>query len=157
MPKRDSGSIRGGTQPRTSGPATGASPHIRIHDDATGSEVIFVVEDDKAVRKTVCDALERFGYTVYEAADGREALHITAMFNTTPDLLLTDLVMPEVTGRELIEGLRNEGRLPKVLMMSGYTDDEVLRRAGPAESYPFIRKPFTVRELATKVREVLDS
>jgi CheY-like chemotaxis protein len=157
MPKRDSESTRGGTQPRTSGPATGASPHIRIHDDAMGSEVIFVVEDDKAVRKTVCDALERFGYTVYEAADGREALHITAMFNTTPDLLLTDLVMPEVTGRELIEGLRNEGRLPKVLMMSGYTDDEVLRRAGPAESYPFIRKPFTVRELATKVREVLDS
>jgi CheY-like chemotaxis protein len=134
-----------------------ASPHIRIHKNAAGSEVVLVVEDDKAVRRTVCEALERFGYTVYEASDGAEALHITALFNTAPDLLLTDLVMPELTGRELIEGLRNEGRLPKVLMMSGYTDDEVLRRAGPAESYPFIKKPFTVHELAMKVRETLDS
>jgi CheY-like chemotaxis protein len=133
------------------------APKITLHRDLTGDEVVLVVEDDAAVRKTVCEALERFGYTVYEARDGGEALHITSMFNASPDLVLTDLVMPEVTGRELIDGLRNEGRLPKVLMMSGYTDDEVLRRTGPSESYPFLKKPFTVQELATKVRETLDS
>jgi two-component system cell cycle sensor histidine kinase/response regulator CckA len=140
-------------EPRKSAELT----HIHVHRDVTGSEVILVVEDDKEVRRTVCEALERYGYTVYEAADGAEALHITAMFNTTPDLLLTDLVMPEVTGRELIEGLAQVGRLPKVLMMSGYTDDEVLRRARPTQSYPFIKKPFTVEELATKVRETLSA
>jgi two-component system cell cycle sensor histidine kinase/response regulator CckA len=157
MPKRDQGSTGGMRPPRAGKASTSASPHIRIHNDASGGEVVLVVDDDAAVRRTVCESLERFGYTVLEAADGAEALHITAMFNASPDLLLTDLVMPELTGRQLIEGLAREGRLPKVLMMSGYTDDEVLRRAGPAESYPFIKKPFTVHELAKKVREVLDS
>jgi two-component system cell cycle sensor histidine kinase/response regulator CckA len=138
--------------------ATSAQHKVRIVRETAGSEVILVVEDDRAVRQTVREALELYGYTVYEAADGAEALHISELFSGPPDLLLTDLVMPEVTGRELIEGLSNEGRLPKVLMMSGYTDDEVLRRrAKPHEAYPFIKKPFTHQELARKVREALDA
>jgi two-component system cell cycle sensor histidine kinase/response regulator CckA len=139
-------------------PATVSAAHrARALGEITGNEVVLVVEDDQAVRQTVREALELYGYTVYEASDGAEALHISELFSGPPDLLLTDLVMPEVSGRELIEGLRNEGRLPKVLMMSGYTDDEVIRRrAKPSEGYPFIKKPFTHQELARKVRETLD-
>lgn len=139
-------------------PATTSAQHrARALGEITGNEVVLVVEDDQAVRQTVREALELYGYTVYEASDGAEALHISELFSGPPDLLLTDLVMPEVSGRELIEGLRNEGRLPKVLMMSGYTDDEVIRRrAKPTEGYPFIKKPFTHQELARKVRQTLD-
>lgn len=138
--------------------ATSAQHKVRIVRETAGNEVILVVEDDRAVRQTVREALELYGYTVYEASDGAEALHISELFSGPPDLLLTDLVMPEVSGRELIESLSNEGRLPKVLMMSGYTDDEVLRRrAKPTEGYPFIKKPFTHQELARKVREALDA
>lgn len=145
--------------PELEQPAASSAQHkVRIVRETAGNEVILVVEDDRAVRQTVREALELYGYTVYEAADGAEALHISELFSGPPDLLLTDLVMPEVTGRELIEGLSNEGRLPKVLMMSGYTDDEVLRRgAKPESAYPFIKKPFTHQELARKVREALDA
>jgi CheY-like chemotaxis protein len=143
--------------PKPDGDAKTASRQLAVHRNVTGSEVILVVEDDAAVRTMVREMLERYGYTVYEAANGAEALHVSELFNTTPDLLITDLVMPELTGRELIEGLSTEGRLPKVLMMSGYTDDEVLRRAKPAEAYAFIKKPFTHQELATKVRQTLDA
>lgn len=140
------------------GPDTVEVPRpMRVHRDLGGSEVILVVEDDANLRATVRASLEFYGYTVLEAEDGDEALRLTALFNTMPDLLLTDLVMPNVTGRELIEALSLEGRLPKVLMMSGYTDDHVLQRAGPTKSYPFIRKPFTHEELARRVRELFDT
>lgn len=125
--------------------------------DYTGNEVILVVEDDAAVRSTVRHALERVGYSVYEASNGAEALHVTQLFNAMPDLLLADLVMPEVSGHELVESLARQGQLPKVLLMSGYTDGEVGRRTSPSKTYPFIKKPFTLRELAAKVRETLDA
>jgi CheY-like chemotaxis protein len=131
-------------------------PHVHIVKEVSGTEVILVVEDDKAVRGMVHEMLERHGYTALEASDGAEALRVAELFNTPPDLLLTDLVMPELSGRELIEELRFEGKLPKVLLMSGYTDDEALRRDKPSQAYPFIKKPFTHHELAAKVREVLD-
>lgn len=124
--------------------------------DLTGDELILLVEDDLQVRGVVREALERYGYTVMVAADGGEASRLMQLLSAPPNLLLTDLVMPEVTGRELIEGLRLEGQLPKVLMMSGYADDDVLRRARPSDVLPFIRKPFTHEQLAAKVRQVLD-
>lgn len=129
----------------------------RPHRDVSGDEIILVVEDDAGVRATVREALERYGYTVLVAADGDAALRLVQLLTTPPDLLLTDLVMPEVTGRELIESLEMEGSLPKVLMMSGYTDDDVLRRSRPSEGYPFIKKPFTHQELALKIRQTLDA
>lgn len=129
---------------------------FRVYKDVTGTEVILLVEDDAEVRATLREGLERYGYTVLEASDGEEAERLVDLFNDQPDLILTDLVMPRVTGRELIERLRMGGRLPKILMMSGYTDDDVLRRATPHMPYPFIRKPFTHDELAAKIRETLD-
>lgn len=121
-----------------------------------GCEVVLLVEDDADVRNTVRSALERYGYTVMDARDGSEALRMTDLFGTPPDLLLTDIVMPELTGGELIDALRAGGRLPKVLLMSGYADAAVLERSQPVDRYPLIRKPFTHNELATRVRELLD-
>lgn len=130
---------------------------LQVIRSLAGTEIVLVVEDDESLRNMVRASLELYGYTVLEAADGREALKLMALYNTVPDLLLTDLVMPNVTGRELIEALTVEGKLPKVLIMSGYTDDQVLHRAGPSESFPFLRKPFTHEELAAKLRTLLDS
>ena len=130
---------------------------LQVIRSLSGSEVILVVEDVEPLRKMVRASLELYGYTVLEASDGAEALRLLALYNTTPDLLLTDLVMPNMTGRELIEALKVEGKLGKVLVMSGYTDGQVLQRAGPGDSYPFLRKPFTHEELAAKLRTLLDA
>ena len=130
---------------------------LQVIRSLAGTEVILVVEDDPALRGMVRASLELYGYTVLEAGNGEEALKLLALYNASPDLLLTDLVMPRVTGRELIDALSMEGRLPKVLVMSGYTDHQVLQRAGPSESYPFLRKPFTHEELAAKLRTLLDT
>jgi len=120
-----------------------------------GHEVILVVEDDADVRNAVRLALERFGYSVLEAEDGTDALRLMDLLTAPPDLLLTDLVMPEVGGRELVSVLAKEGKLPRVLLMSGYTN-AALESALPAADHPFIAKPFTHEELAAQVREVLD-
>jgi len=130
---------------------------LQVIRSLAGTEVILVVEDDQALRGMVRASLELYGYTVLEAANGEEALRLLALYNASPDLLLTDLVMPHVTGRELIEALSMEGRLPKVLIMSGYTDHQVLQRAGPGDSFPFLRKPFTHEELAAKLRTLFDN
>ena len=134
--------------PRPSAPAT-AVP--------TGNEVILVVDDDEPVRTAVRMALERFGYTVLEAHDGDQALRVAEMLSAPPDLLLTDLMMPNVSGRELIDMLARNGNRPKVLVMSGYAGDETTGANGVAAiRHPFIQKPFTRESLAQKVREVLD-
>jgi two-component system cell cycle sensor histidine kinase/response regulator CckA len=144
--------------PIVAGPKSEAPAKPRVTVDLVNSgEVILLVEDDHAVRATVRAALEHYGYVVVEARDGGEAQRLMALFNVLPDLILTDLVMPNVTGRELIEGLALEGQLPKVLLMSGYTDDDLTRIGSATQTHPFIRKPFTHDELATKVREVLSS
>ena len=132
-------------------------PRISLQKGSNDAEVVLVVEDDTQVRETVREVLEVHGYIVVEARDGAEAQRLMGLFNVAPDLILTDLVMPNVTGRELVENLALEGHTAKVLLMSGYTDDDLLRRGSAAGAYPFIRKPFTMDELASKVREVLDS
>ena len=115
------------------------------------------MDDDDAVRQGVRESLERFGYTVLDANDGAQALQVSAMLSAPPDLLLTDLMMPQVTGGELVEELDRRGHSPRVLLMSGYTDDEVLRGGLRDARYPVIQKPFTRETLARKVREVLDA
>jgi YesN/AraC family two-component response regulator len=94
---------------------------------------------------------------VLDAQDGAQALRVSQFLSSSPDLIITDLMMPEVGGRELVENLEREGRMPRVLLMSGYADDEIMRRGLSNERYPFIQKPFTRDALARKVREVLDA
>ncbi|HUR92834.1 MAG TPA: ATP-binding protein [Gemmatimonadaceae bacterium] len=117
-------------------------------------EIVLVVEDEEAVRRAAKRILVKKGYTVLEAANGNEALEQVAA-QPRIDLLLTDLVMPGMGGRELVRVLRERNRAMPTLYMSGYTKDAVMR----AELDPDImvlEKPFSQEELASKVREVLD-
>jgi PAS domain S-box-containing protein len=121
-----------------------------------GRETVLVAEDDAAVREVVAKSLTNRGYTVLRAPDGQTALEMAHGLAGRVDLLLTDIVMPGITGRELAQTLAVEHPKLRVLFMSGYTDDAVVRRGVLEEGMPFLQKPFTSDALALKVREVLD-
>jgi two-component system, cell cycle sensor histidine kinase and response regulator CckA len=122
-----------------------------------GSETILLVEDEESVRNLVADFLKTTGHTVLEACDGEEAIRLASAQTHKIDLLISDVVMPKLSGRELWNGLRK--RLPtlKVLFISGYTDDSVVRHGVIDGDVAFLQKPFTMRSLAAKIREVLDA
>ncbi|MGQ0665782.1 MAG: ATP-binding protein [Nitrospiraceae bacterium] len=122
-----------------------------------GSETILVAEDEPGVRALVSHTLRQHGYTVLEASHGAEALVISEQHKNVIHLLLTDVVMPQLNGRELAERL--VAKLPElqVLYMSGYTDDAVLRRGLIAADTNFLHKPFTTGLLASRVRQVLNT
>jgi len=130
--------------------ATAASSPV-----VSGAEVVLLVEDQAEVRRFASIALQGYGYRVLAAADGKAAL---ALADTQPtiDLLVTDVVMPEMNGRELAERLRARRPGLKVIYMSGYTDDAVVRHGVIGASDAFLQKPFTPLALAAKVREALD-
>ena len=121
-----------------------------------GSETILVVEDEDVVRSLACRGLREQGYTVLEARHGREALDRVEERQDTIDLVISDVVMPELGGRELGAQLaRLKPELP-ILYMSGYTGDDVIQRGLLEPGVPFQQKPFTPEGLARKVREMLD-
>jgi signal transduction histidine kinase/CheY-like chemotaxis protein len=121
-----------------------------------GTETILVVEDEAAVRRMTARALAGHGYTILEAEQGAQALELLAGSAGPVDLVLTDVVMPVLNGRELGEQLAARCQGLRVLFMSGYTDDDVIRRGLLRPGSPFIQKPFLPASLARKVREVLD-
>jgi len=123
---------------------------------ARGSETILLVEDEESVRSLVADFLKGACHTVLEATEGEEAVRHAASQGHRIDLLISDVVMPKMSGRELWNALRK--RLPKlkVLFISGYTDDSVVRHGVIDGDVAFLQKPFTMRALAAKIREVLD-
>jgi CheY-like chemotaxis protein len=122
-----------------------------------GSETILLVEDEAEVRAAVLESLEMRGYTVLKARHGREALQICRRHEGQIHLLLTDVMMPQMTGPELAQRVAPLRPAVKVLYMSGYTSDALAQRQmvdlGPA----FLQKPFTPDALARKVREVLEA
>jgi CheY-like chemotaxis protein len=117
---------------------------------------VLVVEDVAAVRGVACEMLRRHGYTVLEAADAATALRLAGNHDGEIQLLLTDVVMPDASGRELADRLVNLRPRMKVLYMSGYTDDAVVRHGVLQEGIAFLQKPFTPESLARKLRAVLD-
>jgi two-component system, response regulator len=122
-----------------------------------GSETIFLVEDEAAVRVAARRLLDRFGYHVIEAPDAEEALALAVKHSEPIHLLLTDIVMPRMNGRELAMVFTRLHPEARVMFMSGYTDDEVLRRdVSHAESW-YLQKPFSPAVLDRKVREALDA
>ena len=121
-----------------------------------GTGTILVVEDETAVRNLATRVLHSAGYTVVTASNATEALSLLDRHEGTVDLMLTDLVMPGMSGRELAERLADIRPGIKVLYTSGYTDDTVLRHGVIDNSAQFIGKPYTVTELTRKVRELLD-
>jgi two-component system cell cycle sensor histidine kinase/response regulator CckA len=121
-----------------------------------GGETILVVEDDDALRTVACRALVQCGYDVLEASDGQEALRTCAQHDGKIHLVVTDMVMPEMSGAELAELIAESFPDVRVLLMSGYTRDEAARRGIANERYSFLEKPFTPTKLAARVRELLD-
>jgi len=121
-----------------------------------GDETVLLVEDEPGVRKLVRGILEQYGYSVLEAASGREALEMDAGHKGRIDLLLTDVVLPEMSGREVADALAVSRPGIKVLYLSGYTDHVVIDRGVLAAGARFLQKPFTPEVLARKIREVLD-
>jgi len=126
---------------------------VRISE---GTETILLVEDDEMVRKLVNEVLDNEGYRLLEAANGVAALSICAQYEEPIHLLLTDVVMPEMSGRGLANRLAAVRPELKVLYMSGYTDDVIVHHGVLDEGTEFIQKPFTPDVLARKIREVLD-
>jgi two-component system, cell cycle sensor histidine kinase and response regulator CckA len=123
----------------------------------TGTETILLVEDEAVVRDLVCEILRESGYVVLSANSGTDAMKITAEHIRPIDLLITDVVMPEMSGPELANTLRRARGEMRILYMSGYTDDAVLVRQGLPEDSAFIRKPYTPQQFLQKVRETLDA
>jgi two-component system cell cycle sensor histidine kinase/response regulator CckA len=121
-----------------------------------GTETILVVEDDSALRALSARVLEANGYTVLLARNGIEALAIASGHEGQIDMVATDVVMPKMNGRPLVEKLLEGRKGMRVLFMSGYTDDEVMRRGVIDGRTAFLQKPFTPGQFAKKVREVLD-
>ena len=141
--------------PRSDAPAEAPAPAAEAAARG-GSETLLVVEDADAVRKVTCRILRNRGYRVLEAAHGREALAAVATTDRPIDLLVTDVVMPEMSGRELAERLQAEHPGLKVLYLSGYTDDAVVRHGILEATVAFLEKPYAAEALAQKVRQVLD-
>jgi len=122
-----------------------------------GRETILLVEDELTVRSLAQRILERHGYRVIAASSGPEAMAECEARGVRCDLLLTDVVMPKMNGRELYERLRKMKPALKVLYMSGYTDNAIVHHGLIDAGTSFLGKPFTTADLTRKVREVLDS
>jgi two-component system, cell cycle sensor histidine kinase and response regulator CckA len=125
--------------------------------DPRGTETVLLVEDDEAARGLWMEMLEALGYRVLAASNGTEALEVAAAQPGAIDLLLTDVVMPRIGGRELAERLTAARPGLRVIFMSGYTADTMLRQGIAETGRPFLQKPFTAHQFAKKIRETLDA
>jgi CheY-like chemotaxis protein len=126
------------------------------HSPSHGSETVLLVEDEDGVRALARTVLLTNQYTVLEARDGAEALQVTSDWSRPIDLMLTDVVMPRLSGYQLADRLKPARPGMKVLFMSGYTDDAICQHRVLGPDAHFLQKPFTPDVLARKVREVLD-
>jgi PAS domain S-box-containing protein len=132
-----------------------STEHVRSLTFEQGTETILLVEDEQRVRDLVSTVLRRCGYTVLEACRGEEALEVARKHVAPIHLLLSDIVMPGMGGRNVAARITELRPGTRILLMSGYSDDVILRTGIEAAKTPFIQKPFTATDLALKVREVL--
>jgi signal transduction histidine kinase len=133
-----------------------ARPELAPPEMSRSGEVVFIVEDAATVRAVARQVLERFGYTVLEAPDGVTALHLAARYPGEIHLLMTDVVMPGMSGRVLADRFREVRPSTRVLFASGYTDDAVQHLGVLERGALYLHKPFTPEALARKVREAID-
>jgi CheY-like chemotaxis protein len=137
-----------GATPESEAAAAAAAP--------SGTETILLVEDEEMVRRLVRETLEREGYTLLDADGPVEAQKIIRSYKDRIHLMITDVVMPKLSGRELAQRVARERPEMKVLYMSGYTDNAVVASGVLGTEMPFLQKPFTPSVLARKVRQVLE-
>jgi two-component system cell cycle sensor histidine kinase/response regulator CckA len=123
--------------------------------DLTGAGRVLLVEDEDSVRNFAVRALKRQGYEVFEASTGREALEVLDAQQNRVDIVVSDVVMPEMDGPTLLKELRTLNPDVKVIFISGYPDDVFKKSLDPNEQFAFLAKPFTLPQLAAKVKEEL--
>jgi CheY-like chemotaxis protein len=121
-----------------------------------GAETVLIAEDDDAIRKLLVDILEPLGYRVITADSGMEALRVAETAGGGVDILLTDVVMPGMSGKELAQRFQTIDPGIKVLFMSGYTEEVIIRHGVEQAGVSFIQKPLIPNKLVRKLREVLD-
>ncbi|MFL5544513.1 MAG: PAS domain S-box protein [Gemmatimonadaceae bacterium] len=143
--------------PRVAAGASAVAPVAEVARENRGSETILLVEDEETVRNLATRILRKQGYTVLSARHGREAEGIAGEYRHDIHLVITDVVMPEMGGRDLASALGALRPDVPILYVSGYTDDEIVRRGVLEPTMAFIEKPFTANALLRKVRELLDS
>jgi len=142
--------------PKVAGDAGSVQEGQAPTDGLKGSETVLIAEDDDALRDLAFKVLKQHGYTVLEASNGEEALVVSEQHEEAIHLMVTDVVMPGMSGRELAERLQSLRPEIKVLYMSGYTDNAIVHHGVLRPGVNFIEKPFTPENLARKVRNVLD-
>lgn len=142
-------------------PRVAGEPAVRVKPGeivpASGRETVLVVEDEAGVRALLVESLRRTGYAVLTAPRPESAMKISTQQSGKIDLIVTDVVMPELSGPKLVEWLKPHQPQMRVLYISGYADDEVVRRGLQQGSINFLQKPFTMPKLLAKVRQVLDA
>ena len=144
--------------PRVEEEADEISPREEGIDFPRGNETILFVEDEDSLRGFSARVLRGQGYTVLEAANGDEAMELARRSMGQPiHLLLTDLVMPQMGGKQLVEQFKILHPDARILFISGYTDEAITRQTSLNPDAPFLQKPFSPLELTRKIREVLDS
>jgi PAS domain S-box-containing protein len=137
-------------------PATAASAKTQV-PNAKGSETLLVVEDEPGVARLITNILRQEGYTVLEATDSLEALQVSAKYEGKIDLVLTDVVMPNMGGAQLAAELRRKRPEMKVVYMSGYTENAIVHHGVLDSGVEFLPKPFTIEGLLAKIRWILDA
>jgi PAS domain S-box-containing protein len=136
--------------------AAPAEARSKPRDPVRGAETVLVVEDQGQTRRLVCEMLRRNGYRVLEAADGESALAVAGTHDGEIDLVVTDVVMAGMNGKQLVERLREARPRTRVLFMSGYTSDIIGHHGVLEPGVQFIQKPFRLQDFTAKMREVLD-
>jgi DNA-binding response OmpR family regulator len=137
--------------------AVGAEiPRKQLNRPVGGTETILVVEDEDSLRAVVADTLRANGYVVLEAHDGKAGIEFAARFDAPIDLLVTDVILPGATGREVASRLSADRPKMKVIFMSGYTDDFIADHGIIGPETVLLEKPFAIGQLLLRVRETLD-
>lgn len=139
-------------------PRTGAaerSAEKEVDEVIESGELVLVVEDEPALRQLAVLSLERLGYQATEAADGDEAVRLIEQEGMRPALILTDVVMPGMSGRALVDRLRASVPGVKVIFMSGYADDKLAEGGILGADIRFLQKPFSMGDLAAMVKTAL--
>jgi two-component system, cell cycle sensor histidine kinase and response regulator CckA len=123
-------------------------------ENERAAEVLLVVEDEAALLEIIQEHLDSLGYTVLTAHNGEEALNVVAGYSGTIELVITDVVMPKMGGRELVERLKQLGSSIPVIYMSGYTNNSIAREGVLGPGIEFLQKPFHVTELGRTIRRI---
>jgi CheY-like chemotaxis protein len=162
--KQNGGGVRVSSEPGEGTTVKIFIPRLESEDVAVdapsslrGDETVLVVEDEEGVRELLWKILTEHGHTVLEARHGKDALSVASGYGHPIQLVVTDVVMPEMGAGQLVDELLTERPEIKVLYISGYTNDEITRRGIARSDAAFMQKPFTSEELMRKVREVLDT